>query len=326
MQSKIKKTVFSFLFLVTACGRAEVTQDPVIVPEQVRVQDQGRAGSEAQQAEAPAPGLDLGPIRALSREDIQAIPSEDIPFLSVEQMGEFSSEQFLWFTPEQIRVLTGDQFLKRVADMSHFNLEQFTALYSAACSFEFQMSSNESELLRSQVRSFAKASEKYLLGHTKINQDFATWQKQFASYQMTENSRKSEIRQALDKVHSARLSSELLAPLLRMRDLGMSEGAEASQVILGVDRLIAEVKNGTGYYLLALKPLAPFMEKYQVKRVVSPRAMQERMVGLKQYIEERSKSISGQAKKTVAEIELQINQLNVDYVDKFVKAVEKKSF
>ncbi len=188
------------------------------------------------------------------------------------------------------------------------------------------MSSDDSELLRRQVRSFAKASEKYLANQARLNQDFATWDKKFEAYQMTEDSRKSELRQALDKSYSARHSSELIAPLLRMRDLGMSEGAEASQVILGVDRLIAEVKNGTGYYLLALKPLAPFMEKYQLKRVASPAAMQERMVSLKRYIEERSRLISEKAKKTVVRIESQINQLNVDDVDRFVKAVEKKSF
>ncbi len=327
MKSNIKKFVLSFLFLITACGRAEVAQDPVIVQEQVHeeAQTQERVSPEGQRPETPATGLDVGEISAMSRADIQAIPSEYIPLLSMEQIGEFSRQQFLWFTPEQIRVLTGDQFLKRVADMSYLSSEQFAALYSAASSFEAQMSCDELKLMRGQVQLFAKASEKYLAGHTKINQDFGTWQKQFASYQVTEDSRKSELRQAIVVAYSARFGTKLIAPLLRMRNLGIAEGAEASHLILGIDRLIAELKNGTGYYILALKPLEPFMEKYQLKRVASPAAMQERLVGLKKYIEERSRLISGQAKKTVVEIESQINQLNVDQVDRFVKAVEKRS-
>ena len=189
---------------------------------------------------------------------------------------------------------------------------------------KFRLLKDELEWMQRQTQLFTRASENYLASQNQLKQRIETWQNQLRSYQNTEAARKSELSQGISLAHLTSSVAELVTPHQRIRDLGMNEGAKASQLVMEVDLLTAELTNGHGRYLLALAPLAEFIKKYQLQKIPSPRVTLDKLAGAKKYIQLRSTFLSDQANQAVRLIEVKMDQLIVDHVDAVMTELEAK--
>ena len=197
-------------------------------------------------------------------------------------------------------------------------------LVEASGNKKFQIMKDELRWVKRQSQLFSQATTNYLEAQRQSNERIKKWRAQWRVYQSTESARKAELREGLSASRSATLAKQLVEPHQRLRDLRKTEIAEASALIQGVDSLIADVANDHGRYLLALEPIAQFLEKYHLTKIARPSSVESKLISLKAYIQARSHFFAEQSARTIAQIESQMNFLMVDHVDSVMSELERK--
>lgn len=143
-------------------------------------------------------------------------------------------------------------------------------------------------------------------------------------YRQLDEARKASLRAAWVGLREATRPEDIILIKQNLDQLRKNELSESASWIKDVSRVEAEFKKSHGQYLLTLRTVQTFLEKYRVPKLSLPVDTVQKLEHARQYAQLRGEYFAEQSKLAIARAEEQMEEMVVARVDQRMSLVEKK--